>query len=145
MVTTSYATHYHDIYQVSDGNGKRERKGDASGLLEREREIIIYLAADTRSRGREHGARGMPATHRPARVYTLHYRNNMSGVEHGTSGVRGRVMHSTCGCFTTGEASKRTSERTSKGHRNGLPDSPKLTVFQSFHPWIETCTRSPRA
>ena len=45
----------------------------------------------------------------------------MSGVEYWTNGVRDRVRHSTCGCFTTGEASKRTRERTTKGHRNGLP------------------------
>ena len=45
----------------------------------------------------------------------------MSGVKYGTRGVRGRVMHSACGGVTMGEASKGTSERTSKGHRNGLP------------------------
>ena len=39
----------------------------------------------------------------------------MSGVEYWTNGVRGRVRHSTCGCFTMGEASEGTSERTSKG------------------------------
>ena len=31
-----------------------------SRMVETERETLLYLAADTRSRGREHGARGMP-------------------------------------------------------------------------------------
>ena len=30
-------------------------------------------------------------------------------------------MHSTCSGFTTSEASERSSERTTKGRRNGLP------------------------
>ena len=76
--------------------------------------------ADTRSRRREHGARGIPATHRLAHS-TLHNSNNMSRVKYRDDGIRGGDMHSTCSGFTTSEASERSSERTTEGRRNGLP------------------------